>query len=222
MGRLSVLGAALLAASLLDTGASATLVTPQAAARLALASTLVGSEGLELAGAGSGCQPLSPRRTPLPPLELQGSGGPLRIRGVQALVMPVAALPPGIDGVLGAPSLRRLPFLVDPTAGRLHLGAAALPQQRQPPRGRWRLQWRRGVPLLPVAGPAGLQPAPLDTGAEGLFLTPGLAARPLTAIVTENPIFSQLAVELIVGQELLRDRRQRWRLDRQPPTLEVW
>jgi hypothetical protein len=42
------------------------------------------------------------------------------------------------------------------------------------------------------------------------------------AILTENPIFTELGVEAIVGQELLRQRRQLWRLDSQPPMLTLW
>jgi hypothetical protein len=101
----------------------------------------------------------------------------------------------------------------------------------------------------------------IDTGAEGLFLTPELAAllRPLgtgqaarlvgvcgqqqvwrqrlmgigigpqsppmqthEAILTTNPVFALLGVEAIVGQELLRIRGQLWRLDTDPPRLELW
>lgn len=245
---------------LLDTGASATLVTPTAARRLALVSEPVGAGGFDLVGGGSGCQSEPPRRSLLPPLSLAGGGGALRLRDVEALVLPVAALPAGLDGVLGAPSLRQLPFLVDPQDGQVQLGAAALAAVAPSTARRWELRWQRGVPLLDLDGPGGRpQAALLDTGAEGLFLTPELAgrleprsaaqplrlvgfcgeqpvlqqtfaglalpgtvARPLQAIVTENPIFPQLGVELIVGQELLRERRQRWRLDRQPPTLELW
>jgi hypothetical protein len=101
----------------------------------------------------------------------------------------------------------------------------------------------------------------IDTGAEGLFLTPELGAllRPLgtgqaarlvgvcgqqqvrrqrlmgigidpqsppmqthEAILTTNPVFALLGVEAIVGQELLRIRGQLWRLDTDPPRLELW
>jgi hypothetical protein len=114
---------------------------------------------------------------------------------------------------------------------------------------------------------AGRVEALADTGAEGLFLSPALAARlhplnqaetvamvgfcgtqtvrrqtfagvafalepaalepaaleqPREGIITENPIFSQLGVAAIVGQELLRQRPQLWRLDLQEPRLELW
>ena len=124
------------------------------------------------------------------------------------------------------------------------------------------LRWHRGVPLLALQTPVGPVPALADSGAEGLFIRPELAARlrPLgpaqmlrltgfcgeqtaelhrytglslgdlslgqlsvavEAIRIDNPIFAQLGVEAIVGQELLRSHRQLWRLDRQPPELEL-
>jgi hypothetical protein len=123
------------------------------------------------------------------------------------------------------------------------------------------------VPLVSLITVAGRVEALADTGAEGLFLSPALAARlhplnqaeslvmvgfcgtqtvrrqtfagvafalepqalepaaleqPREGIITENPIFSQLGVEAIVGQELLRQRAQLWRLDLQDPRLELW
>jgi hypothetical protein len=42
------------------------------------------------------------------------------------------------------------------------------------------------------------------------------------AIILSNPVFERLGVEAIVGQELLRSRRQLWRLDVTPPRLELW
>jgi hypothetical protein len=53
----------------------------------------------------------------------------------------------------------------------------------------------------------------------------GLQAPPIQsveAILTSNPVFSLLGVEAIVGQELLRERQQLWRLDQTPPRLELW
>jgi hypothetical protein len=41
-------------------------------------------------------------------------------------------------------------------------------------------------------------------------------------IVTENPIFVQLGVEAILGQELLHRHRQLWRLDQPRPELLLW
>jgi hypothetical protein len=140
------------------------------------------------------------------------------------------------------------------------------------------------VPLLSLITVAGRVEALADTGAEGLFLSPALAARlhplnqaeslamvgfcgtqtvrrqtfagvafappvsaspgqqdsrqpvaleppgleplgleqPREGIITENPIFSQLGVAAIVGQELLRQRPQLWRLDLKEPRLELW
>jgi hypothetical protein len=128
------------------------------------------------------------------------------------------------------------------------------------------------VPLVSLITVAGRVEALADTGAEGLFLSPALAARlhplnqaeslvmvgfcgtqtvrrqtfagvafalepqalepqalepaaleqPREGIITENPIFSQLGVAAIVGQELLRQRPQLWRLDLKEPRLELW
>ena len=306
---------------LLDSGASSTMVTPALAQRLGLSSQALSNQELELAAGGSGCAALKPRRTRLPPLELAGleQVGQLRLSGIEALLLPVAALPPGIDGVLGIPSLRQLPFWIDPQRHRLALGAAALQAARdhdscargprdplsqravshnsgsQGPLSRGAfgmgsitagphgagvlsagnarlasgqpqiipLHWRRGVPLLDLNSPGGTVAALADTGAEGLFISPALAARlqpqspgqslrlagfcgkqavelrrygglalpgngrpptppaVLEAIRLENPIFAQLGVEAIVGQELLRSRPQLWRLENEPPRLEL-
>lgn len=258
---------------LLDTGASSSMITPALAARLGLTSTPLAPGEFSLAGGGKGCGDVAPRRARLPPLELIGAtegDGRLRLVGAEALLMPVGALPSGVDGVLGAPSLRRLPVRVDPERRQVSLGAMALgaaPASR-PARLRLRLRWHRGVPLLDLTTVAGPVAALADTGAEGLFLSPALAARlhplgparplrlvgfcgeqpvqrrpfaglalagealpgeragaqlvPVEGIVTENPIFAQLGVEAIVGQELLRHRPQLWRLDRTPPVLELW
>jgi len=258
---------------LLDTGASSSMVSPALAARLGLSSTPVAAREFSLAGGGKGCEALRPRRTRLPPLELAGAAqgdGRLRLVGAEALLMPVGALPAGVDGVLGAPTLRQLPLRIDPVRQQVSLGATALApdQARSRPRLQIPLRWHRGVPLLNLTTVAGTVAALADTGAEGLFLSPSLAARlhplgparplrlvgfcgeqpvmrrpfaglalagealpgeragepvvPVEGIVTENPIFAQLGVEAIVGQELLRRRPQLWRLDRDPPLLELW
>ncbi len=258
---------------LLDTGASSTMVTPALADRLGLATLPVPAGGFDLAGGGSACDELRPRRTRLPPLELRSERdgqGRLRLVGAEALVMPAGALPEGVDGVLGAPSLRRLPVHIDPLRSRLSLGTAAVEAAAAmpPPRLRIPLRWHKGVPLLTLPSVAGPVEALVDTGAEGLFLHPSLAARlhplgparpvrlvgfcgeqavqrrpftglalpgeplpgqgdgapvrPLEGIITENPIFGQLGVEAIVGQEMLRRRPQLWRLDLAPPRLELW
>jgi predicted aspartyl protease len=249
---------------LLDTGASSTMVTPELAQRLGLASAALPPAAFQLAGGGQGCAALAPRRTRLPDLRLGANRG-LVLRGAEALVLPVAALPAGVDGVLGAPTLRLLPFRIDPVAGQVVLGPGAL--QPPPPRAALRLalRWHRHVPLLQLASAAGPVAALADTGAEGLFLQPALAARlqpldrgtplrlvgfcgeqpvlrqrflglalpglapppgqpnqGLEGIVTANPIFAQLGVGAIVGQELLRQQRQLWRLDRTPPQLLLW
>ncbi|WP_411873943.1 aspartyl protease family protein [Vulcanococcus limneticus] len=291
---------------LLDTGATSTMVTPELAERLALVRRPLPAGTFGLAGGGHGCADLNPQRTRLPDLLLRDPAAPpgtpgLSLEGVEALVLPVAALPAGVDGVLGAPSLRLLPIRIDPSLGRIALGAAALdqlpfplslsssatpparssaPRDLQPtaaatPRSRPQrvpLRWHRGVPLLQLSTSVGPVQALADTGAEGLFLQPALAARLLPlgpaqplrlvgfcgeqrverrlyaglglgpgepvstpgspspgdghagveGIVTDNPIFEQLGVEAILGQELLHRHRQLWRLDKARPELLLW
>ena len=178
---------------LLDTGASSTMITPEAAARLGLRSEPLPPEAFALAAGGSGCAALAPRRARLPDLILGGVGpddGHLLLQGVEALVLPVAALPTGVDGVLGAPSLRRLPFLIDPATSRLLLGPVAIDAfMASPPRPpglattarrmplRVPLQWRHGVPVVRLMSAGAPVEALADTGAEGLFVSPSLAAR---------------------------------------------
>ena len=245
---------------LLDTGATSSMVRPELAARLGLRPIPLAPGAFRLAGGGADCQSLRPQRLPLPPLRM----GDLRLLGVEALMLPVAALPEGVDGVLGVPSLRLLPVAVDPLAQRLSLGPLALGSLALRPQARQTLplRWFQGLPLVGLQTPAGRVEALADTGAEGLFLSPALAARlhplnqaetvamvgfcgtqtvrrqtfagvafalepaaleqPREGIITENPIFSQLGVEAIVGQELLRQRPQLWRLDLQEPRLELW
>ena len=293
---------------LLDTGATSTMVTPELAERLSLVRRPLPAGTFGLAGGGHGCADLNPQRTRLPDLLLHDPAAPpgtpgLSLEGVEALVLPVAALPAGVDGVLGAPSLRLLPIRIDPSLGRIVLGAAALdqlpfpltlsssatpparssaprdPQPTAPATSRSRpqrvpLRWHRGVPLLQLRTSVGPVQALADTGAEGLFLQPALAARlrplgpaqPLRlvgfcgeqrverrlyaglglgpgpgetvstpgspspgdgpagveGIVTDNPIFEQLGVEAILGQELLHRHRQLWRLDQARPELLLW
>jgi hypothetical protein len=188
---------------------------------------------------------------------------------MESFVLPVVALPQGIDGVLGAAALQQMPFAVDPLNDRVLFGRSALLwRQQMPTRSEViPLLWRRGVPLAGIrvgsASDGRISPfqALIDTGAEGLFLTPEVAAllRPLgkdqparlvgvcghqqvrrqrlmgigmgplatpihshEAIITSNPVFALLGVEAIVGQEILRFRRQLWRLDTDPPQLELW
>lgn len=211
---------------LLDTGASSTMVTPDLVRRLGLISRALPPDGFALAGGGEGCHGLRPGRTRLPGLELGRAGARerLRLHGIEALVLPPGGLPPGVDGVLGAPSLRRLPIWIDPRRGRLAFGAAALREgalagqamaghsppgasvpavepaltaEPAPPRPsgttgpppfstaslpaeaplRLSLRWRQGVPLLELRTPTGAVAALVDTGAEGLFVSPALASR---------------------------------------------
>jgi hypothetical protein len=255
---------------LLDTGAASAMVTPALTERLGLEITSLAPDAFSMAGGGERCDTLRPAKVQLPDLHLPAtSRQPLRLRGLEALVIPVPALPEGVDGVIGAPSLRQLPFLIDPQGGSVRFGRLALQwRQTMPsPRDSLLMSWQRGVPLLPIRlrPPAGkpirTHTALADTGAEGLFLTPALASillplgpaqsarlvgvcgqqmvqrqrlmgiglglqappiQSVEAILTSNPVFSLLGVEAIVGQELLRERRQLWRLDATPPMLELW
>ena len=256
---------------LLDTGAALAMVSPALIRRLGLGSRPLPPEFFSLAGGGADCQSLKLFSTRLPELRLPSGGSwpPLHLHGLEALVIPAVALPKGVDGVLGVPSLKQLPFVVDPLVGRVLFG---------PPAQQWRramapvpevlpLVWRRGVPLLPLRvrsrsdGQVRELSALADTGAEGLFLTAPLAAtltplepaqsarligacgqqevlrqrllgialgsqsppiQSVEAILTSNPVFTMLDVQAIVGQELLRFRRQFWRLDVVPARLELW
>jgi hypothetical protein len=179
---------------LLDTGASSSLVSPALVARLNLSSRLIPPRQFALAGAGEACGALQPRRARLPLLTAGGPGAArLSLSGAEVLVLPVGGLPADVDGVLGAPQLRQLPLWVDPHGGELAFGPAALrlaaaASQGDSAAGRpvtHALLWKRGVPLmaLPLAAVPGQPtarlsvPALADTGAEGLFLTPGLSAR---------------------------------------------
>jgi hypothetical protein len=169
---------------LLDTGASSSMVSPELVARLAVISHPIPPGRFELVGGGNRCEGLRPRQTRLPGLELPSTAkgnGSLRLEDAEALVLPSGALPTGIDGVLGAPSLRLFPIRIDPTRETLRLGGAALeagaptsaPSDRRPEH--IPLRWRLGVPLMTITSPAGPVAALADTGAEGLFVSPRLA-----------------------------------------------
>ena len=264
---------------LLDTGASSTMVNANLASRLNLDQEPLPAERFSMVGGGSDCRQGQPSKTRLPPMRLQGpaadGGERLEFGTSEAMVMEIGALPDGVDGVLGTPTLRQLPILIHPGRNRVSLGQAAVRGKdvpEGPPVLSLPLQWRHGVPILRVATVNGPVSALADTGAEGLFLSPELASRlhplgprspvrlvgvcgeqkvhqqPFTGlrlqpdpgswrpvagassgnqevvrgIITKNSIFRQLEVEAIVGQELFRHRPQRWRLDLDPPRLELW
>lgn len=242
---------------LLDSGASVSLITEQLARQLGLPVAEVPPGTLRLAGAGAGCQDLRPGRVRLPDLAL----GSVQIEGLEALVMPALGVPPGSDGVLGAPLFRQLPLLIDPIGRRVRLapeqdGRAMAPAHAQ----RLPLRWSHGVPLVDLQDSRGRGgSALLDTGAEGLFVSRNLAARlqavgpvlPLritgfcgnesalqmnlqglrlagtpvggqSMIVTDSGILAALEVDAVVGQPLLKNRRQLWLLNREQPVLLLW
>jgi hypothetical protein len=74
-----------------------------------------------------------------------------------------------------------------------------------------------------IAGFCGLQSAQqLTLGGISLAAQTQGQDQAVDVIATSNPIFAAVGVEAIVGQELLRDHRQLWRLDREPPSLQLW
>ena len=86
-----------------------------------------------------------------------------------------------------------------------------------------RRQTLAGVAFAPpVAASHGQPDSRQPIALEPLALEPAALEQPREGIITENPIFSQLGVAAIVGQELLRQRPQLWRLDLQEPRLELW
>lgn len=251
---------------LLDTGAASAMVTPTLVRRLGLESCPLSSERFSLAGGGESCPHVGLAKTRLSALRLGVESNPylsLRIDGVDGFVLSVVALPLGIDGVLGAATLQQLPFGVDPINGRVFFGG---PAQRWGPRmpARPELNPLGQIRAVAVSGSDGtvtLFKALIDSGAEGLFLTPeaakllcplgagqpallvgvcgqqqvwcqrlmgigiGPVAPPIQtheAILTTNPVFDLLGVQAIVGQEVFRFRRQLWRLDLDPPRLDLW
>lgn len=197
---------------LLDTGAAFAMVSPGLAERLDLHLHPLPSQTFSLAGGGANCQALKLSKTLLPELRLFSSPQrpPLRLHGLEALVTPGLALPKGVDGVLGAPSLKQLPIVVDPLMGTVLFGQPALHWRRaiasQPeviP-----LAWRRGVPVVPMRvqpradQPARVMDALADTGAEGLFLTARFAQ-------TLTPLGPPLAARLVGACGEQRVYRQR-------------
>ena len=81
-----------------------------------------------------------------------------------------------------------------------------------------RRQTFAGVAFAPPVAASHGQP----DSRQPVALEPAALEQPREGIITENPIFSQLGVAAIVGQELLRQRPQLWRLDLQEPRLELW
>jgi len=131
-----------------------------------------------------------------------------------------------VDGVLGAPLLKRLPVWIDPVGQRLRLGEGAVAFADTGAEGLFlspAIATRLGPigPEEPVrlVGFGGEQQVKRQRFA-GLGL--GLGPARVEGIVTANPIFAELQVEAIVGQELLHTHRQLWRLDQRPPTLSLW
>lgn len=212
---------------LLDTGASAAMVTPSLVQRLALRRQRLPPEMFSLVGGGANCHDLEVSSTRLPPLRLlsHDDAGNVRLNGLEALVIPVEALPKGVDGVLGAPSLRQLPFVVDPVKGELLFGDSAL---------QWRsamalephaavMSWRRGVPLLSLRIRSSKDQkvmvisALADTGAEGLFLSDELTS----SLFALGPAQSVRLVGVCGSQWVRRQRLTGIGLGSQSPTYQM-
>jgi hypothetical protein len=68
----------------------------------------------------------------------------------------------------------------------------------------------------------GLGPGPGEPVSTPGSPSPGDGPAGVEGIVTDNPIFEQLGVEAILGQELLHRHRQLWRLDQARPELLLW
>lgn len=111
---------------------------------------------------------------------------------------PVMALADsGAEGLFLSPSLAR----------RLPAGGTLQPLRLVGVCGEQRVERRQFTGLrLPRPAPAGRGPAlQAPWSVEG--------------IVTANPVFEALGVELIAGQEWLRHHRQLWLLQQEPPLL---
>lgn len=213
---------------LLDTGAASALVSPELVRRFGLSIRPLSPAAFSLAGGGDDCLALRLASTRLPELALLASDQAhpsLRLRGVEALVIPADALPKGVDGVLGAPTLKQLPFVVDPLQRAVLLGTPA-EQWRQTvgaPVEVVPLTWVRGVPLLPMRVRSRSDhrmrtvQALADTGAEGLFLTPQLAA----GLIPLGPAQPARLVGVCGQQQVVRQRLMGIGLGVLPPTQSV-
>jgi hypothetical protein len=114
---------------------------------------------------------------------------------------------PGAGG-----STDTLPALADTGAEGLFM-TPALAERLTP------LQASQPARLVGVCGMQEVRRQPLFGVAIGTE-RPGWES--VEAILLTNPVFALLDVEAIVGQELLRHHRQLWRLEANPPRLELW
>jgi hypothetical protein len=114
-------------------------------------------------------------------------------------------------GFCGTQTVRRQTF-----AGLAFAPPVAAIQDQPDSRQPTALAPRAQVPGAQVPGAP--EPEAPEPGAQGQ----AALEQPREGIITENPIFSQLGVAAIVGQELLRQRPQLWRLDLKEPRLELW
>jgi hypothetical protein len=152
----------------------------------------------------------------------------LRIDGLEALVIAADALPAGLDGVLGSPTLRagalpcgspRQPGRAwgwRPVGGPHSLSLAAIDNSHSD--GDW------GSRLLQLTTVKGTVAALADTGAEGLFVTPELAARlhplgkpqplRLVGVCGEQPVLRQPMAGMTLGSRAIAPpQRRRGRCD---------
>jgi predicted aspartyl protease len=158
---------------LIDTGASATLLSADLVTTLKLPGRAVPSDRLASAVAGKECASMKATLHELPLLTL----GSVEIRGVNGLRFETAAVPDGLAGVMGMDVLQQFDLSFNPKAKTLNLAppsvlptasaAAAIP-----------LQKKLGVFLAKLTlngqGPFTVL---LDTGADSTFISGAIAQR---------------------------------------------
>jgi hypothetical protein len=144
---------------LIDSGASSAVVSPRVARELRL--EVVDRRRVATAG---GVMQLE--RVALPPVEVGG----LRLAADTALVLDLGAqladAGAGLDGLLGAPSLRDRVTRFDLAAGRVQWFEHA-----DPGGAVWPLRWDQGLPVVPLAlGTRDSAPFLFDTGNAGALV----------------------------------------------------
>jgi predicted aspartyl protease len=144
---------------LIDSGASTAVVSPQIAQRLDL--RVIDRRRVATAGGV-----LQLERVALPPLELDGQ----RLPAPEALVLELATqlgdASSGVEGLIGAPSLRGAVARLDLAAGRLSWPEATPTQGVV-----WPLRWDDGLPVIRLAlGERAPVPFLFDTGNAGALV----------------------------------------------------
>jgi hypothetical protein len=146
---------------LVDSGASIALVSPAFAARLGLRVV----ERSRVATAGG---PLQLDRVELPPLEVAGR----RVDAPQALVLDLERqlgdVGAAVDGLIGAPALRRRVTRLELASAKVHWDLSAQRPTAAQARAVWPLRWEGGLPVIDLAlGDRAPAPFLFDTGNAG-------------------------------------------------------